>query len=80
MGEAITMTQQLYPGLLDNRPNLLFKLKCRQFVEMINGTDTELHNSLQMKSPPLHIATAASIAASQNSNKSSPVMSPRSHV
>lgn len=39
MGEAIEMTNNLYPGLLDSNLNLLFKLKCRQFVEMVNGTD-----------------------------------------
>lgn len=42
MGEAIDVTNRLYPGLLDRDPNLLFALKCRQFVEMVNGSDSEV--------------------------------------
>lgn len=42
MGEAIEMTNKLYPGLLETNRNLLFKLKCRQFIEMVNGTDSEV--------------------------------------
>ncbi|KAL1437357.1 hypothetical protein MTO96_001418 [Rhipicephalus appendiculatus] len=42
VGEAIETTQRLYPGLLENNPNLLFLLRCRQFVEMVNGTDSEV--------------------------------------
>lgn len=42
MGEAIETTLRLYPGLLEHNQNLLFQLKCRQFVEMINGTDSEV--------------------------------------
>ena len=47
MGEAIDLTSRLYPGLLERDPNLLFALKCRQFVEMVNGSDSEvcLNNS-----------------------------------
>ncbi|XP_028141566.1 ran-binding protein 9 [Diabrotica virgifera virgifera] len=42
MGEAIEKTSRLYPGLLENNQNLLFMLKCRQFVEMVNGSDIEI--------------------------------------
>ncbi|CAG2059407.1 unnamed protein product, partial [Timema podura] len=42
MGEAIETTSKLYPGLLERNQNLLFLLKCRQFVEMVNGSDTEV--------------------------------------
>ncbi|XP_069026233.1 ran-binding protein 9 [Embiotoca jacksoni] len=42
MGEAIETTQQLYPNLLDRNPDLLFMLKVRQFIEMVNGTDSEV--------------------------------------
>ncbi|KAM9459705.1 ran-binding protein 9 [Salvelinus alpinus] len=42
MGEAIETTQQLYPSLLESNPNLLFMLKVRQFIEMVNGTDSEV--------------------------------------
>lgn len=41
MGEAIDLTMRLYPGLLESRPNLLFLLKCRQFIEMVNGSDVD---------------------------------------
>ncbi|KAL2097701.1 hypothetical protein ACEWY4_006908 [Coilia grayii] len=42
MGEAIETTQQLYPSLLESNPDLLFMLKVRQFIEMVNGTDSEV--------------------------------------
>nr|XP_023013810.1 ran-binding protein 9 [Leptinotarsa decemlineata] len=42
MGEAIEKTSRLYPGLLENNQDLLFMLKCRQFVEMVNGSDIEI--------------------------------------
>ncbi|XP_041760361.1 ran-binding protein 9 isoform X1 [Coregonus clupeaformis] len=42
MGEAIKNTQQLYPSLLERNPDLLFMLKVRQFIEMVNGTDSEV--------------------------------------
>lgn len=45
MGEAIEMTQTLYPGLLERDQNLLFVLKCRQFVEMVSGNDSEVRPS-----------------------------------
>ncbi|XP_061110372.1 ran-binding protein 9-like isoform X2 [Conger conger] len=42
MGEAIETTQQLYPSLLERNRDLLFMLKVRQFIEMVNGTDSEV--------------------------------------
>uniref|UniRef100_A0A4W6E2A0 RAN binding protein 10 n=1 Tax=Lates calcarifer TaxID=8187 RepID=A0A4W6E2A0_LATCA len=65
VGEAIEATQQLYPGLLEHNPNLLFMLKCRQFVEMVNGTDSEVR-CLTIRSPK-----------SQDSYPGSPSLSPR---
>ncbi|XP_041853036.1 ran-binding protein 10 [Melanotaenia boesemani] len=65
VGEAIEATQQLYPGLLERNPNLLFMLKCRQFVEMVNGTDSEVR-CLTVRSPK-----------SQDSYPGSPSLSPR---
>ncbi|XP_059048798.1 ran-binding protein 9 [Achroia grisella] len=41
IGEAIELTRRLYPGLLERDHDLLFLLKCRQFVEMVNGTDSQ---------------------------------------
>ena len=69
MGEAIEKTQQLYPGLLDQNKNLLFMLKCRQFIEMVNGTDSEVRGSTlcSPKSQGVH------------SSRSSPNMSPTHH-
>uniref|UniRef100_A0A669BXR2 RAN binding protein 10 n=2 Tax=Oreochromis TaxID=8139 RepID=A0A669BXR2_ORENI len=64
VGEAIEATQQLYPGLLERNPNLLFMLKCRQFVEMVNGTDSEVR-CLTIRSPK-----------SQDSYPGSPCLSP----
>ncbi|XP_062442207.1 ran-binding protein 10 isoform X6 [Rhea pennata] len=65
VGEAIEATQQLYPGLLEHNPNLLFMLKCRQFVEMVNGTDSEVR-CFSARSP-----------RSQDSYPGSPNLSPR---
>lgn len=42
ISEAIDTTQSLYPGLLDQNSDLFFKLKCRQFIEMVNGCDGEV--------------------------------------
>ena len=67
MGEAIETTQSLYPGLLERNQNLLFMLKCRQFVEMVNGTDSEMRGS-SMRSPRSQ--------HSSGSNRSSPSRSP----
>jgi len=63
IGEAIETTDQFFPGLLAKNSNLLFLLKIRQFVEMINGTDSEVRN-LTRKS-------------SASSNYNSPVTSPK---
>uniref|UniRef100_A0A8C6MHW2 RAN binding protein 10 n=1 Tax=Nothobranchius furzeri TaxID=105023 RepID=A0A8C6MHW2_NOTFU len=65
VGEAIDATQLLYPSLLERNPNLLFMLKCRQFVEMVNGTDSEVR-CLTVRSPK-----------SQDSYPGSPSLSPR---
>ncbi|CAB3250976.1 unnamed protein product [Arctia plantaginis] len=42
IGEAIELTRSLYPGLLERDLDLLFLLKYRQFVEMVNGSDSEV--------------------------------------
>ena len=39
--DAIEKTKELFPTLLNNK-NLLFTLKVRQFIEMINGTESEI--------------------------------------
>lgn len=67
MGEAIEKTYELYPGILETKPNLLFMLKCRQFIEMVNGTDSQFR------------ARRCSPKASGSSARHSPSMSPNSH-
>lgn len=42
IGQAIEQTSRAYPGLLESNQNLLFMLKCRQFVEMVNGSDMDV--------------------------------------
>ena len=39
VSEALKLVRLAYPTLLDTNKELLFKLKCRQFVEMIGGYD-----------------------------------------
>uniref|UniRef100_A0A1A9X3G9 Ran-binding proteins 9/10 homolog n=1 Tax=Glossina brevipalpis TaxID=37001 RepID=A0A1A9X3G9_9MUSC len=57
MGQAIDHTLHSYPGLLESNKNLWFMLKCRQFIEMINGSDVEYCPS--NKTAPVSTATAA---------------------
>jgi hypothetical protein len=42
--EAIELTYQLFPGILERNKNLLFALKVRQFIEMINNANTSNTN------------------------------------
>ena len=62
MGEAIETTQRLYPGLLERNADLDFMLKCRQFVEMVNGTDSEIRSirSPRSRSTSRHASPAMS--------------------
>ncbi|XP_060805489.1 ran-binding protein 10 isoform X2 [Amyelois transitella] len=41
IGDAIELTRRLFPALLERDAELLFLLKCRQFVEMVNGSDAQ---------------------------------------
>ena len=69
MGEVIETTQQLYPGLLERNMNLLFMLKCREFIEMVNGTDSEVRGTAT-HSPKSHHCSSG------GSNRSTPSVSP----
>lgn len=62
MGEAIATTQRLYPMLLQQNPNLEFMLKCRQFVEMVSGTESEIRppRSSRSRSGSRHASPAMS--------------------
>jgi len=44
ISDAIKYTNQLFPQLLSSNPNLFFILKVRQFIEMVNGTDSEIYS------------------------------------
>lgn len=47
LGEAISTVEELYPGLLHLHQDLHFKLKVRQFIEMVSGADSlELEASM----------------------------------
>ncbi|CAG9864238.1 unnamed protein product [Phyllotreta striolata] len=75
MGEAIDKTSRLYPGLLENNQNLLFMLKCRQFVEMVNGSDIEICRKKSIggyspNSPPLETSVIQSTKCSKAKNPS----------
>ena len=64
MGEAIETTTTLYPTLLESRPNLLFLLKVRQFIEMVGGYDSEVRSSIGSN----HVKAHASSSASPNTS------------
>lgn len=46
VSEALRFVRLAYPGILASNKRLLFKLKCRQFVEMIGGSDEIIVDSL----------------------------------
>ncbi|XP_047359763.1 ran-binding protein 9 isoform X2 [Vespa velutina] len=68
MGEAIDLTSRLYPGLLERDPNLLFALKCRQFVEMVNGSDSEVCQTTNVNQTSVIQSTKAYAKSSTNGN------------
>ncbi|KAM7442040.1 Ran-binding protein 10 [Porites harrisoni] len=75
IGEAIETTQTLYPGLLERDPNLLFLLKCRQFVEMVSGCDSDVRPAAHSprSSPnvsPTHSYSATSVGSVGSSSSS----------
>lgn len=68
MGEAIDLTSRLYPGLLERDPNLMFALKCRQFVEMVNGSDSEVCQSTNENQTSVIQSTKAYTKSPANGN------------
>ncbi|XP_043276773.1 ran-binding protein 9 [Venturia canescens] len=68
MGEAIELTSRLYPGLLERDSNLMFALKCRQFVEMVNGSDSEVCQSTNDNQTSVIQSTKTYTKASSNGN------------
>lgn len=67
MGQAIEQTVRLYPGLLESNQNLLFMLKCRQFIEMVNGSDFDL-GSGSSRTSPVQTSVIQSTKSYQNGN------------
>lgn len=41
VSSAMEAIESLYPQLFEQNPDLLFMLKCRQFIEMLAGSDSE---------------------------------------
>ncbi|XP_078042024.1 ran-binding protein M isoform X1 [Augochlora pura] len=68
MGEAIELTSRLYPGLFERDTNLLFALKCRQFVEMVNGSDSEVYQNSNINQTSVIQSTKAYTKSSTNGN------------
>ncbi|RWS13489.1 ran-binding protein 9-like protein [Dinothrombium tinctorium] len=69
IGDAIEYTNRLYPDVLKNDPNLLFALKCRQFVEMIRSLEPDrgadrFRNYDRMASNNSNIAVTNGISSS----------------
>lgn len=67
MGQAIEQTIRLYPGLLESNQNLLFMLKCRQFIEMVNGSDFDL-GTPSSRTSPVQTSVIQSTKSYQNGN------------
>lgn len=68
IGEAVELTRQLFPGILEKNPNLLFALKIRQFIEMVNGIEGELGLKANNKSRQSSLSRSNSPLRSQNGN------------
>ena len=72
--DAIEKTKELFPTLLNNK-NLLFTLKVRQFIEMINGTESEISSpSVSSQSTSNHLVLKTRKSSSRSS---SPITKPQ---
>ena len=71
--EALRLVGVAYPGLLDKDRELLFRLRCRQFVEMVAGNDTISHKvpRLSCHSDPGNLSSGTS-PQPEGSSPSSP--------
>jgi hypothetical protein len=68
--DAIEKTKELFPTLLNNK-NLLFILKVRQFIEMINGTESEISPSSKSSTLKLSNSSSSNKKSSSTTNKRS---------
>ena len=75
LSEAIELTYQLFPGILERNPNLLFALKVRQFIEMIYSVNPKPSNSHITAATATATATVATTAASTVPLSSSSLLS-----
>lgn len=55
ISEALRLVYSSYPGLLESNKELLFRLKCQQFIEMLIGNDSrELYEQTGSPTTSLH--------------------------
>jgi len=77
--DAIEKTKELFPTLLNNK-NLLFTLKVRQFIEMINGTESEI-STPSISSSSSHTTNCLVLKTKKSSPRSSsPITKPHTSV
>jgi len=74
--DAIEKTKELFPSLLNDK-NLLFALKVRQLIEMINGTESETKHSSHLSTSKQTNKTTSPFKSGshQNSNGTTPTPS-----
>lgn len=58
ISDAIRLTNYLCPLLFENNPNLLFTLKCRQFVELVDGSEIDFNSDLKFDQFPTKKVTS----------------------
>ncbi len=63
--DAIEKTKELFPTLLNDK-NLLFVLKVRQFIEMVNGTESEIRNTSTLNLPSTSSQTTTTTTTTNN--------------
>ncbi|CAF0781462.1 unnamed protein product [Adineta steineri] len=69
--DAIDKTKELFPTLLNDK-NLLFVLKVRQFIEMVNGTESEIRKtSIASSSSSSSISQTTTTDGSSDNNLTS---------
>jgi len=69
IGQAIELTDRLYPEVLQENPGLRFALRCRQFIEMIGSADLSTPPG-KGKSPEPSTSAATSSATPCNAKLS----------
>lgn len=67
MGQAIEQTIRSYPGVLENNQNLLFMLKCRQFIEMIQTSSSS--SPASSRTSPVQTSVIQSTKSYQNGSQ-----------